>query len=215
MLAAMPAAIATRVVRYPLEGAGDYATCLELARAALPTDQPYVLLGESFSGPIAISIAATAPRGLRAVILCATFAANPRPRLSIIRPLLPYLPVHGTGVSLRLSRFLVLGRCATPGIIQLHQRILATVPASTLRQRLEAVADCDVSEALARIKVPILCLVARHDRLIPRSAVRLIRQRAPAATVKEIHAPHCLLQCAPHEAADVIAGFCQAQPISA
>ncbi len=209
LLNALPRDIRTHIVRYPLTGAVDYATCSELARGSLPTDQPYVLLGESFSGPIAISLAAMEPRGLRGVILCATFAANPRPRLSIVRPLLPYMPFHGSGASIRLSRYLVLGRWITPALRELHRRILETVPASTLRQRLEAVAACDVSDALQRIRVPILCMVARHDRLIPRSAGRWMRQRAPGAAWVELDAPHCLLQCAPNEAAKVIGEFLQ------
>jgi pimeloyl-ACP methyl ester carboxylesterase len=207
LLEALGEGVRTHVVRYPVAGAYDYATCQQLVRAELPTDGPYVLLGESFSGPVAISLAAQAPRGLAGIILCCTFAGNPRPRLAFIRPLLPFLPFHGTGASLRLSRFLVLGRWITPPIRELHQRILAGVPAKTMRSRIEAVADCDVREALASIRLPIMCLVARHDRLIPKAAARLIRRQAPAATLVEIDAPHCLLQCEAGQAAAKIREF--------
>jgi pimeloyl-[acyl-carrier protein] methyl ester esterase len=207
LLEALGEGVSTRVVRYPVAGAYDYATCQQLVRAALPTDGPYVLLGESFSGPVAISLAAQAPQGLAGIILCCTFAGNPRPRLAFIRPLLPFLPFHGTGLSLRLSRFLVLGRWITPAIRQLHQRILSGVPAKTIRSRLEAVADCDVREALASIRLPIMCLVGRHDRLIPKAAARLIQQQAPAVSLVEIEAPHCLLQCEPQQAAKAIRAF--------
>ena len=210
LLQALGDSVRTHVVRYPLEGAYDYATCRELVRAELPTGGRYVLLGESFSGPIAISFAADAPKGLVGIILCATFATNPRPRLSIIRPLLPFLPFHGNGTSLRMSRFLVLGRWITPTVRELHQKILSSVPATTIRGRLEAVADCDVREALASVRAPIMCLVARHDRLIPRSAARLIQQQAPAAEIVELDAPHCLLQCAPRQAAAKIQEFLRA-----
>ena len=198
-----------RVVRYPVDGGFDYATCEAVARAALPPEGPYVLLGESFSGPLAVSLAAAAPEGLVGIILCVTFAINPHPRLSFIRPLLPYIPYHGHKLSLGLSRFLVLGRWLTPAIRQLHQKIIASVPPATLRARLEAVVDCDVREALARVGVPILCLVAKHDRLIPRSAARVIGQLAPAARIVELDAPHCLLQCVPDPAAQTILGFLQ------
>jgi pimeloyl-ACP methyl ester carboxylesterase len=207
LLEALGAGVRTHVVRYPVSGAYDYATCQQLVRAELPTDGPYVLLGESFSGPVAISLAAQAPQRLAGIILCCTFAGNPRPRLAFIRPLLPFLPFHGTGSSLRLSRFLVLGRWITPPIRELHQRILSSVPAKTIRSRLEAIADCDVREALASIRLPIMCLVARHDRLIPKAAARLLRQQAPAATLVEIDAPHCLLQCEARQAAAKIREF--------
>ena len=207
LLEALGDEVRTHVVRYPVAGAYDYATCQQLVRAELPTDGPYILLGESFSGPVAISLAAQAPPGLAGIILCCTFAGNPCPRLAFIRPLLPFLPFHGTGYSLQLSRFLVLGRWITPPIRELHQRILASVPAKTMRSRIEAVADCDVREALASIRLPIMCLVARHDRLIPKAAAHLIRQQAPAATLVEIDAPHCLLQCEARPAAAKIREF--------
>ena len=45
-----------KVVSYPTDVALGYADLEAFARAALPTDRPFVILGESFSGPIAISI---------------------------------------------------------------------------------------------------------------------------------------------------------------
>jgi pimeloyl-[acyl-carrier protein] methyl ester esterase len=48
---ALGPSVPTQIVRYPLSDASDYATCEAIARAALPTDGPYVLLGESFFGP--------------------------------------------------------------------------------------------------------------------------------------------------------------------
>ena len=78
--------VPTQIVRYPLSHASDYPTCEAVARGALPTDCPYVLLGESFSGPIAVSIAAAAPPGLRGLILCSTFVCNPQPCLRPLRP---------------------------------------------------------------------------------------------------------------------------------
>jgi pimeloyl-[acyl-carrier protein] methyl ester esterase len=209
LLGSLGESIRTRVVRYPVNGGFDYASCNDLARAALPTDEPYVLLGESFSGPIAIELAARAPKGLKGIILCASFARNPRPRLGFIRPLLPYIPFHGTETSIALSRFLVLGRWITPAIRELHLRILMKVPATTLQARILAVADCDARQALGQVHVPILCLVPEHDRLIPRSATRVIQQHSPAARMVVLDAPHCLLQCVPHEAARQIGQFMQ------
>jgi pimeloyl-[acyl-carrier protein] methyl ester esterase len=206
-LESLASTVHIQVMRYPIDGGFDYATCLKLALAALPTDGPYVLLGESFSGPIAIELAAQAPKGLEGIILAATFASNPRPRLNFIRPLLPYLPFHGTKSSVALSRFMVLGRWLTPAVRELHLKILSMVPPSTMHARILAVADCDAREALGRVRVPILCLVAKHDRLIPRSAARAIQKYSPAARVVVLDAPHCLLQCVPNAAARQIKEF--------
>jgi pimeloyl-ACP methyl ester carboxylesterase len=66
------------VLRYP-RGLTDYADCVAYARARLPKERPFLLLGESFSGPVAIALAAERPAGLRGLVLCSTFARNPRP----------------------------------------------------------------------------------------------------------------------------------------
>ena len=52
------------VVSYPTDRPLGYPELETLVRAALPTQRPFVLVGESFSGPIAISLAASSPVGL-------------------------------------------------------------------------------------------------------------------------------------------------------
>ena len=111
MLRALGDRLPCTVVRYPDEPL-EYAEYERIARAALPADRPFVLLGESFSGPIALSIAATKPRGLAGYILCASFASCPRPLLRLLRPLLGLLPVHHTPGA--LTAHFLLGRFATP-----------------------------------------------------------------------------------------------------
>ena len=76
-------------VAYPNADALGYSELEAIARAALPAG-PYVLLGESFSGPIAISLAASAPDQLKGLVLCCTFARNPRPFFSGLRSLVGF-----------------------------------------------------------------------------------------------------------------------------
>src|SRR5688572_2754392 len=77
LLAALPKSIEPVVVRYPGHEPLRYSELLPIARAALPVGEPFVLLGESFSGPLALMLAAGAPAGLCGVILCASFAEKP------------------------------------------------------------------------------------------------------------------------------------------
>ena len=62
-VAALAPELEAIVVTYPNDRPMDYAGHEVVARASLPIDRPFVLLGESYSGPIAISIAASAPPG--------------------------------------------------------------------------------------------------------------------------------------------------------
>ena len=71
------------VIEYPRDQPLGYTELESLVRSALPTDRQFILLGESFSGPIALSIAASHPVGLAGIVLCASFAKAPIP---IFRP---------------------------------------------------------------------------------------------------------------------------------
>jgi len=102
------------VVSYPSDAAHGYSELETITRSFLPRDLPFFLLGESFSGPIAISIAASHPPGLLGLILCCSFARSPRPSLSMFRPFLPVAPVAALPVA--LLSFFVLGRFSSAAL---------------------------------------------------------------------------------------------------
>jgi pimeloyl-[acyl-carrier protein] methyl ester esterase len=53
--------IRSQVIAYPADRAMNYAEHESCARSQLPMDEDFVLLGESFSGPVSIAIAAAPP----------------------------------------------------------------------------------------------------------------------------------------------------------
>ena len=196
-IAALGGEFDVRVVRYPGDHCGGYAELEVLARAASPADRPYVLLGESFSGPIAISIAASPPGQLRGLVLCCTFARNPRPGLAALQALLGLVPVKALPAA-----WLVDARMRAP-----INAALDLVSSAALRARMRAVLAVDVSDRLAKCEVPVLYLRATRDRLVPRAASRLIAKIRPAAKIVDFVAPHFLLQSAPQQAAREVAAF--------
>ncbi len=197
----------TRVVRYPPE-LTSYADCLRLARRALPTDRPFLLLGESFSGPIAIALAAERPAGLVGLVLCVTFALNPRPGLAWAASVLRALPP--LSLPLPLLRRLLLGRRKPPqALIDLVQTMLPQVPQATLKARLLAVVEVDHTPLLGQIQVPILALCASGDRLVPPSATRWLREHLATLDILTLKGPHWLLQTRPDAAVQGIRDFLQ------
>src|SRR5579859_1384445 len=92
-LRALGPGVESRVVEYSPDEPLGYEELELRVRAALPRDRPFVLLGESFSGPIAMRIAAYPPPELAGVILCGTFARNPYPLLAWAGPLAFLLPI--------------------------------------------------------------------------------------------------------------------------
>ena len=90
---AIGASVDTQTVAYPADQPLGYAELETLVREALPRDRPYVVLGESFSGPVAIRLAAKPPAGLVGLILCVTFAKNPYPLFGWVGPWAGSFPV--------------------------------------------------------------------------------------------------------------------------
>lgn len=207
LLKALGPEVPVQVLDYPTSQPLDYPTLQERVWRLLPKDRPFILLGESFSGPVAIGIAARRPAGLLGLVLCASFACNPRPALRPLRGLLRF-------ASLRHLPFwpldaLMLGRFSTPGLRSALAGAVDQVAPPVLRARLQAVADVDSRQALAASDVPLLYLQARQDRLVPAAAAALILQLRKDARLVEIEGPHCLLQAAPAEAAGVLQDFMQ------
>jgi len=197
--------IESQIVSYPADRALGYSELETLARSALPTDRPYMLLGESFSGPIAISIAASCPPQLAGLILCVTFARSPRPMLGSLRWLLPLLPLKL--VPIRLIGAFLLGRFASAPLREALRATLADVSTATLKARLGAALRVDVRSALSKVRVPVLYLRATQDRLVPRRCADAIAAAAAQTRIIDIEAPHMLLQVAPAAAAAAVRAF--------
>jgi pimeloyl-ACP methyl ester carboxylesterase len=192
------------VVVYPSEQVLDYGQLEAYVRRHLPENEPFVLLGESFSGPIAISIAANAPSNLTGLILCCSFARNPRPALAGLKPLTKLM--QGFRAATLASPFL-LGSYSTAALRHQLNEALKSVPSKVMQARLRAVIDVDVTESLKRILVPIRYLRATRDRLVPQSACALISSIAPQTRVVSVDGPHMLLQAAASAAASVVGNF--------
>jgi pimeloyl-[acyl-carrier protein] methyl ester esterase len=203
-LDALDPGIRTAVVSYPQDQAVDYAGLQDIVRSSLPRQEPFVLLAESFSGPIAISIAASRPSGLCGLILTCSFARNPRPWLTPLRPAVRFLPVRAAPVA--LLAIPAFGRFATPALRGELAAALSRVAHSVIRSRLGAVLDVDVRARLAQVDVPALYLRASEDRLVPASAADDFAAM-PRIRFDEIEGPHLLLQARPAQVAAQVQAF--------
>ena len=199
------------VVRYPGQQVLGYDELEPLVRAQLPTQEPFVLLGESFSGPLAISIAASRPAGLRGLILCCSFARRPKPAMAMLRAGLLELSmslVHSRAMRVPM-RHLLLGRAASPHLAGLLQASLKQVSVAVMTRRMKEVQRVNVVDGLSRVHVPAMYLQARQDRVVPKQAAAIIQRKLSALRVVKLDGPHGLLQASPAAAAEAIENFCR------
>ena len=205
LIRALPKNLSPIVQAYPGEAPLSYEELLPLAQSTLPTTEPFILLAESFSGPLALRIAATEPPGLKGVILCASFISNPtRFPKSCRRLIQPF--VFGRWPAWLGARALVAGY-SEPAIFKLVQRAHKFVTPAVLAARARAILAVDAADALAACRLPILYLAGSHDRLVPKRNQTRIRRVHPGVKFVTLPAPHLVLQNAPEAAAKAIAQF--------
>ncbi len=198
------------VLSYPLDRALDYATlthwiCEELEQ--MPS--PVLLVGESFSGPLAVFVAQRRPSRVLGVVLVASFIAPPRP------PWLRYLPwrrifsLAKAGHRLGLR---VFGRLAPTSLMHAVFIELQRVGSDILALRLRQTLQVDAVSALEASNYPLLYLQAARDWVVPRSSLRrLLRVRA-GVRVARFPSSHFLLQEVPEQAWLAIVTFIASLP---
>lgn len=196
--------VGVRPVSYPIDRPVGYDGLELIIRAQLAESKAFVLLGESFSGPLAIRIAANPPAGLVGLVLSTTFARSPVPVLAPLAPLARLAPARPP---MALLSWLLLGRWATPALQCALGEALRTVSPDVLRTRAAAALRVDVSALLSLVQVPTLQLVASHDRLLARSASKVLASGVPRCRTVVLRGPHLLLQTASEAAAGEVAGF--------
>jgi pimeloyl-ACP methyl ester carboxylesterase len=209
-LKVLPLSFTPQVVSYPTDQYLTYKELVSLVQTVLPREEPFVLLGESFSGPLSIKVAELSPPNLHAVILCASFVSNPVPpsltwAASLPSPLLSL--VGRLGVPDTLVRFFAAGLDSPQDLLDLFRSVRRKVWTEVLVERIRAVQEVDAREALKNCSFPILYLRAKQDRLISSKCIDEVRDIKPIVTVVEIDSPHFVLQRKPQEAAAAIAHF--------
>jgi pimeloyl-ACP methyl ester carboxylesterase len=173
--------------------------------AALPPTGDYVLVAESFSGPLAVEYAVRRPPRLRAVVLVATFACAPAPRVLGLLAGAMRLPPPRAGI-----RWLLVGRDAGEELVDDVAAVVRSVPAAVRVDRLRQVFDVDVRPLLAKVVVPVLLLTGRRDRLVPARAADVFGRALPRLEQHSIDGPHVLLQARPRHSAAAILRFVRA-----
>ena len=197
--------IQSEVIAYPASQTMGYDALRDWLRPQLLQRPPFVLLGESFAGPLTVMLGATGLTSLRGIILSTTFARAPVPVPSTLARVLK-LPLPLPPVAL-LAR-LLLGRWRTPSLQSALRDALATTSPPVLRARAVATLRIDVRGLLPAISAPVLCLHANEDRLLQAGALQSIErglQRPPETHL--LDGPHLLLQAQPIEAAARVAGW--------
>ena len=206
---AAPRAFDPCVIAFPRDEPLGYAELEDVVRPQLPTDGPWLLLGESFSGPLAVRLAAARPPGLAGLVLAASFVRAP----AVARP----LRVLARAVARVSPPQWALRVLLTGGDTELAAHVAAAVGSvadPVFAHRLREIADVDAVSALSDLAAPLLVLRATRDRVVPASAATTVTAALPTAHVVDCAAPHLVLQAAPEAAWDAIGATFPSEPVA-
>ncbi|HTP40754.1 MAG TPA: alpha/beta hydrolase [Steroidobacteraceae bacterium] len=196
------------VVSYPKDQPLDYGQLVALVARAIPADEPLVVLGESFSGPIAIALAARHAATVKAVVLVCTFAKlKPRYAPRWFHRLLAMLPFWKLPVAWGARG--LLGRFDSTALRAKLVACIAGVTPAVWRSRMFSVLEVDVTSELAGLGMPILYLRGTEDRVVPAAAAALIARTNARTRVVDVVGPHALLQTVPGPCALAVRTFLQ------
>lgn len=207
-LATQPERFASSVITYPATQVLTYGELESLVRPQLPADEPFLLVAESYSGPLALKLAHLNPANLLGVVLVASFAKAPVPLwMGMLAHVSPYSLLERLPLKSGLATRLLLGKDAPLSLKQLLNQALQNVPLPILSSRIHAVVTTDETTALLAIKKPILYLHATNDWLVRLPCMKWIQRWQPTLAIEHIPGPHLILQCNPHDSWKAITAF--------
>lgn len=195
--------LAVQVMPIPKEGAQDYPSLAKKIAADLPPG-PLILLGESFSSPLALLISAQERQRVTALILAGGFCSSPvSPALSLI----PVRPLFLIRPPASILRMFLAGPEAPRSLIQRLSKAIRSVSSGTLTERVRVILALQEKDCPAPEGVPTLLLQARQDAMIPWDTQSRLERHFVEPTVVWIDSPHLLLAARPEACREAVLAF--------
>ena len=197
---ALPDDVEILVISYPSNLKLNYDELVNYVMSQLPEDN-FILVGESFSGPIAYQVALRIPENIKSVVFVATFLNNPRPFLLKLARFIP------TRLMFTMPYFIIksflLGWNINRRMIGLFKQSIQKVSPDVLSFRLQEIARLRENNNASKIRSSYI--QATNDKLVPKYCVNDFKKSFNNINVFEVKGPHFILQANPKACANIVA----------
>ncbi len=191
---------------YPTHVIQSYDEIINNVEAVLPQDgEDFVILAESFAGPIALSLAQKGIPGLRALILVVTFAVTPRHPLLQFTRALPMSKLLSMPVPRQFAQRMMLGGNPPEGTLDTLMEVFHMISPEVLASRLEEMRKLSLD--LEVTDLPAMYIQATKDLLLPDNAVNDLKTLLPQLEIHRIEGPHLVMDTQPKTCARLVVGF--------
>lgn len=195
------------VIHYPMDRHIPFQQLRDYIVPLLPKGKPLVILGESYSGPVVLSLAASGDIDVQKIILVATFAKYPGSLLKTFSQWLPLSLLFRLPIPDFILRHYCFGNADSKILRTLLRDSVRLNNPDVLAMRAREGASVDVTELLSAIKVPCLYIAASNDRLVPAKAIDHLKRHLSGLDVVTLPGSHFILQTQPEACFDVVNGF--------
>lgn len=202
LLDALPINTDSLIIDYPANEKLSYPELVNYVIDQLPNER-FILVGESFSGPIAYQIALLKPDNVVSVIFVATFLSNPRKLILKLSSFLPISLLLSLPVPTLIIKSLLLGYSANTKIINLFRRALKLVSPHVLSFRLQEIAKLTNAHQLCDINS--IYIQAADDKLVPDHCAKDFKEMFSNLRIFNVKGAHFILQANPVACADIVA----------
>jgi pimeloyl-[acyl-carrier protein] methyl ester esterase len=203
----MPEDLRVTVVRYPTDQKLSFNELVQCAYGQLPHNKPLVLVAESFSGPITVSLANSFPSHIKGIVFCATFMKLTRPILLGTAKYVPLTLFLQRPAPDFLLYFLCGGRPFSDKLVPLFRQIEKLVKPEVMAHRIRMLSDIDATTDARTLNLPCCYIQATHDKIVPARCVIPFMKDLPGLVVESVHGPHGILQAQPEACAQIIMEF--------
>ena len=185
------------VISYPNEESRKYSDLVGYVKDRLPRDKDFVVIAESYSGPIAYELMKENIPNLKAVIFIASFLENPRPVLLSFVKLLPISIILRLPVPKFIIRRYLFGSDATVRLITEFKTALSKVSPAVLASRLREIPNLKMPDKT--VNYPCCYIGAEEDKLVTSKSIEAFRRVIRNIHIRSVNSPHFLLQSRPEE----------------
>ncbi|WP_293268224.1 alpha/beta hydrolase [Neptunomonas sp.] len=162
----------------------------------------FVLIAESFSGPIAAILASKNIENLKGIIFVATFLSPPKKHFLSIFQYLPIKILSKLPLSSSVLRYFILGGNASRASVKNFLRIIDAVPESVLKHRMASIKNFSMKPG--NMDTPAIYIRAESDKLVPMAKSSEFQRHFSNIAIKVVIGPHFILQASPSACANII-----------
>jgi len=182
----------------------SYEFLTDYVRRRVPRDDEFVLLAESFSGPVAYRLLQDEIDGLVSVVFVVSFIKRPS-NLAGLAALVPNFVLRRSFVTDLAVKALLTGFDAGAELINEFWAACDEAGVGTIKQRLKSVAS--LPKPTRKISSPCFYIQAKHDFLVPAHNYLEFQKQFENIKLYRIKGRHLILQTRPEECAKAVCGM--------